>query len=80
MATKQVFQKTIWWEIEYEHIDAWVDYTNETFAENMDSLVEALNQNSKSSTFLAWVGIVIAIIGAGMTGVGAWYTYLSYIK
>ena len=57
MATKRVFQSTIDGKISHDHVDAWVDYSVETLDENIQSLIVSLDRNSKSSGFLARVGI-----------------------
>ena len=79
MAIKTVFPETIDDKVSRAQVDAWVDYSVESLNENADKLINALDRNSKSSSFLAWVGIVIAIVWAIMSWVWAWYTYLSYI-
>lgn len=51
----------------------------DTLIDNTTNLTEALDRNSKSSSFLARVGIVISIVGALATALWARYTYLTYI-
>jgi len=53
MAIKTVFPETIDDKVSRAQVDAWVDYSVESLNENADKLINALDRNSKSSSFLA---------------------------
>lgn len=80
MVTRHMFQENLWDPTWLGQLRVKSEELMDTLDESTDKLVEALDRNSKSSSFLAWVGIGITIMWAIATGVWARYTYLSYIK
>lgn len=80
MVIRHMFQENLWDSTWLKQIRIKSEELMDTLEESTDKLVKALDRNSKSSSFLAWVWIGITIIWAIATGVWARYTYLSYIK
>lgn len=80
MRDRMIVEKNIWDPAWLHKAINLADNLMNCLDDNSDKLVEALDRNSKSSSFLAWVGMAITIIWAMATGVWARYTYLSYIK
>lgn len=77
---EEVIQENIWDFQELEKIIKISKNLMTNLDKNTDKLVEALNKNSKSATFLAWVWVWIWLIWTIATAIWTYYWYLSYIK
>ena len=75
-----VWERLHWIALWTWNISRSLDSLEVSLNRNTENLINALNKNSKSASFLARVWIWIWFIWAIATWIWAYYTYLSYFK